>query len=268
MKVASTAARMARVICPYLEVGGSRWRHAAPSRDHRCQAIVPAPPLTTDKQRRLCLGAAHTTCPSYLSAVEVRRAWAGGDRPEVAPGTSGRPEAPANRWGLRRTAPVVAGVNAGTHPIELLRHRWLAQIGLVGLLVVAFVAVAISRGSGDGSSGALLVATATAVAVATASPSSSSPSPTAAPSAVPTAAPTATFPPSSQTPATTQYRVVSGDTLSGLAGRFRTTVRALMDLNGLTSTTLRVGQLLRVPGAPTVNPAPPASPGVSPGAAG
>jgi LysM repeat protein len=51
------------------------------------------------------------------------------------------------------------------------------------------------------------------------------------------------------TVATTTYRVVSGDTLIGIAGRFQTTVKAIMDLNKLTTTTLRVGQVLQIPTA-------------------
>src|SRR5689334_17945895 len=47
--------RLPATSCPYLEVAGERWRHATPSRDHRCTAIRPPAPLTVDKQRRLCL---------------------------------------------------------------------------------------------------------------------------------------------------------------------------------------------------------------------
>jgi LysM repeat protein len=50
--------------------------------------------------------------------------------------------------------------------------------------------------------------------------------------------------------------VVSGDTLSGLAARWGTTVNGIMELNGLTSTLIRVGQILLIP----VPPAPSSSP--------
>lgn len=43
------------------------------------------------------------------------------------------------------------------------------------------------------------------------------------------------------------YRVKAGDTVSGIALKFDTTEQELMDLNGLTSTTLRVGQKLKLP---------------------
>jgi LysM repeat protein len=43
------------------------------------------------------------------------------------------------------------------------------------------------------------------------------------------------------------YRVKAGDTVSGIAAKFNTSAQELMDLNGLTSTTLRVGQKLKLP---------------------
>jgi hypothetical protein len=255
-----------RGICPYLEVSAARWRHASPSRDHRCRAIASGPPLTTDKQRRLCLGPAHVTCASYLGALDARRTWAFGpaaagdeavgDAQEPAALVVRPPRIDANRWGLSRTAPVVAAGSPGSRPLDLVRHRAAAQVGLGGLLVVAFVAIAVSRGPGDGSSGALLAPTATPTVTPTLAPTLA---PTASPTAIPTPVPTPTLAPTptvAPTPAATTYRVVSGDTLSGIAGRFGTTVKAIMDLNGLTSTTLRNGQQLLIPVKPVASPAP------------
>jgi LysM repeat protein len=242
--------RVARVLCPYLEVDGARWRHATASRDHRCTAVHPGAPLTIDKQRRLCLGAAHVTCPAYLTALAARRSWSG-----LATGASGAPrrsippEAFANRWGLTRTAPVVARPVRTGLPLASVRHqRVLAQAGLVGALLLAFGAIAISRFPGN-DGGALLVPTPSPVPTPTLAPTPSvSPSPTvgitASPTIEPTSRPTATPQP---TIAATTYRVVAGDTLSGIAARYRTTVKALMDLNKLTSTTLHIGQVLRIP---------------------
>ncbi|MDQ0254713.1 LysM repeat protein [Evansella vedderi] len=54
------------------------------------------------------------------------------------------------------------------------------------------------------------------------------------------------------TPEQTQmqnYTVVSGDSLSGIASRFNTTVNAIKTKNNLTSDVIRVGQVLRIPGA-------------------
>jgi peptidoglycan DL-endopeptidase LytE len=41
--------------------------------------------------------------------------------------------------------------------------------------------------------------------------------------------------------------VRAGDSLSKLATSYGTTVRALMDLNGLRSTVIQIGQVLRIP---------------------
>lgn len=49
----------------------------------------------------------------------------------------------------------------------------------------------------------------------------------------------------------TVHPVVPGDTLSGLAARYRTTVQAIMAANQLTRTTIYVGQRLRIPSAAT-----------------
>lgn len=48
------------------------------------------------------------------------------------------------------------------------------------------------------------------------------------------------------------YKVSRGDTLSGIAKRFDTTVSALKQMNGLSSYTIRIGQVLKVP-SPNVN---------------
>ena len=43
------------------------------------------------------------------------------------------------------------------------------------------------------------------------------------------------------------YAVVTGDTLSGIAQKFNTTVAKLKEINHLTSDFLQIGQLLLVP---------------------
>ena len=57
-----------------------------------------------------------------------------------------------------------------------------------------------------------------------------------------------------QAPSYFNYTVVAGDTLFRLAQRFRTTVQAIMELNGLTSTNLSIGQVLRIPSGTTTPP--------------
>ncbi|MDA7086476.1 LysM peptidoglycan-binding domain-containing protein [Pseudomonas sp. SA3-5] len=51
-----------------------------------------------------------------------------------------------------------------------------------------------------------------------------------------------------------QYRVRSGDSLSGIANRHHLTVANLKDINKLSSNRLRIGQVLSIPGQPGVTP--------------
>lgn len=64
--------------------------------------------------------------------------------------------------------------------------------------------------------------------------------------------------PATSTPAsTTTYKVVKGDTLSGIAVKYKTTVAAIKSLNGLKSDVIQIGQVLKVAGkAPAPTPAP------------
>ncbi|HLF08610.1 MAG TPA: LysM domain-containing protein [Dehalococcoidia bacterium] len=71
------------------------------------------------------------------------------------------------------------------------------------------------------------------------------------------AAPTSVPPTATATPVTAAYTVQPGDTLSGIAARFGTSVAALQAANGLTDPNLiRVGQTLRIPGVGEVLPTP------------
>ena len=79
------------------------------------------------------------------------------------------------------------------------------------------------------------------------------------PNCQPAAAPTSPPPPEPPTPTPSGtpptpipligriYTVVEGDTLGSIARKFDTTVQAVMNANGLTSTFLRIGQQLRIP---------------------
>jgi LysM repeat protein len=72
------------------------------------------------------------------------------------------------------------------------------------------------------------------------------PTPTATPK--PTPKPTASPTPSASASSAKTYTVKSGDTLSGIASRFGTTSRILMDLNAITDPNrIRIGQVLKLP---------------------
>ena len=85
--------------------------------------------------------------------------------------------------------------------------------------------------------------TSTATHTPTATPTN-----TATPTDTPPPTPTATYTPTaSPTPPYITYVVQAGDTLSSIAIRFGTTVQAIMELNGLTSTIVNVGMQLLIP---------------------
>lgn len=66
--------------------------------------------------------------------------------------------------------------------------------------------------------------------------------------------PTATAPPSTPAASTSEtYRVVSGDTLSGISQRHGISITQLMNWNNLTSSNIRVGQVLKVKNAGVAN---------------
>ncbi|WP_033543821.1 C40 family peptidase [Planococcus sp. CAU13] len=115
------------------------------------------------------------------------------------------------------------------------------------------------------------------VTAAASAPAAAAPKPPAA--ATPAPAVTAPKPPATVAPpavaapepvsaAAGTYQVVSGDTLTGIAYRNGISATQLMSWNGLTSSIIRVGQILKIENAaaapvlttPVSNPAPPAAP--------
>ncbi len=229
--------------CPYLRAAGGEWRNAVPSRDHVCGALGTPVPVGPEAQRRLCFGVPED-CERYQAALEDRRT--------VAPVPPGRP--------IARTAPVV--VERGRSPVGFprsLNTRLLGQAGLVLVMAAALLALLIARAVGPDGRGAGPTAShgagssggATATASTGLSPSPTAPvSPSASAAASPTPRPSAT---PSRTPAPSPvagrtYRVQSGDTLSGIAARFGTTVKVLKQLNGIVDGSLiHVGQVLKLP---------------------
>jgi LysM repeat protein len=249
------AAPAVDAVCPYLLAEDGRWRSASPNRDHRCTAVAPSAILAADKQRRLCLVADHVECATYQVATGQGDLIAAG-----APARATRPTGAAGR-SIVRTAPLV--LDQGRLPVAvpaITADRRFGQAALLALMAVAFAAILFARLSGTGGSpsssqlaagaGASASPSATATGRPSATPASTADAParTLVPTEVePSAEPSATSP-ASEAPAATTYKVKRGDTLSGIAAKFGTTVAVLKELNDIKDVSkLRVGQVLDLP---------------------
>ena len=249
--VALSTAPATAAVCPYLLGTDGAWRAATASRDHRCNAVSPAAPLTTDKQRRLCLVAEHLGCSTYNAAVAaLAEAGSVDDRPLHRP--------------ITRTAPLVLDRGRIALSMPGLPERGIGQGGLVALMAVAFGAIAISRlGGGPELQPAAVEPGPVRTPAAIVSPAPQEAAPTAEPTAEPTLVPSDASPtaaPPAKTPAppaktpkpaatrATTYKVQSGDTLSGIAAEHGTTWQELARINKLTDPRrLKVGQVLELP---------------------
>jgi hypothetical protein len=240
--------------CPFLlsEAGG--WRLDMPSREHRCAAFSPPAPLAPEKQSRLCLTTGHVTCATYLASLAAREQ-------RLGAAASDR----ATRWGLARTTTVIEDPGGlGTRLLAAARdrRRWPAIPAL--LLVLTLFALAISgfRGILPTTGLAATPSAAPVAVIPTANPTpNQTPNPTAPPqltlpptgtpepTAAPTPAPTANVKPTpTPKPTYRTYVVKSGDTLSGIASKFHTTVAAIANLNHISDPShLSVGQVLLIP---------------------
>jgi LysM repeat protein len=232
-------------VCPYLMAESGGWRSASPNREHRCGAVDPPAPLRADKQRRLCLTLAHQTCPTYGAA---RGARAAAIAPGVDPAVLAAVE--AARRPVARSATVILEPPRLTSPrIAWPLDRPVSQVALVGLMLLAFALVAIARLSAGNAGVSSSPSPAASVAIVAPSPSPTGiDTPLSSPSAVapsesvgPSTAPTPT--PSFRT----TYTVRSGDTLAGIAAKFKTTPGAIKRLNGLANNTIHTGQELKIP---------------------
>ena len=231
------AREVAAAICPYLASAGGSWRMATPSREHRCRGLMPPAPQTTEKQRRHCLSSDHVKCAIYRAARDARQATlaagAGVER-VIAADEARRP--------LPRTAPILL------EPPRLLDQasrlqldRAPGQLALVALMVLAFAIVALSRisaGSGQASPPPSVAAVVPSIV-----PRTTPPTPIVLPSDAASLEPSGSPVPSFRT----TYTVKKGDTLVGVANKFKTTAAAIRTLNNLTSSTLHVGQVLKIP---------------------
>jgi len=234
--------------CPFLvaDVGG--WRLAMPSREHRCGAFSPPAPLSPEKQARLCLTPAHTSCATYLASVTART-----ERLGVPPRRR------TTRWGLARTTSVIedpGGIRARVLAAVLDRRRWPAIPAVILVTTLFVLALSGLRAGVPATSAA--TAGPTRVATIPAPTPAVTPAAMRTPAAVESAAISSAAPPTvkpRKTPSTSNpvtssrtYRVRSGDTLSAIANRFGTTVSAIVELNDLSNPgALSVGQVLLIP---------------------
>ena len=231
----TTAARDAvSGICPYLTASGGSWRMSAPSRDHRCGAVDPPAPQSKDKQRRHCLADEHVECPTFRAARDARTALlAAGADPALVQAADLR------RRPLARTAPVLLEPpRLVDQAVRLQFERGPGQIALIGLMVVAFAIVALTRLSVGGAAVAPSLEPSQQIAAASPTPS---PTPTATPS--PSVSPSSSAAPSPRA----LYTVRKGDTLVTIAKKYATTAAKIKAFNGLTTSTLKVGQVLKIP---------------------
>ena len=228
---------MAR-ICPYLAAADGAWRSSTAAREHRCGAVTPPAQLAAEKQRRLCLTADHVTCATYEAARAAR---------PLAQGPAATLPRP-----LARTAPLVLDHGRIAVAMPAFRSdRSTSQALLIGLLAIAFIAILFARLTGGNDLAGVTNPSPTPRATAAASTVAKSARPTSPPSATPVpsaAASAAHATPRPSVSASRTYKVKSGDTLIGIAAKYRTTPRAIAKLNGISvAGNLHVGQVLKIP---------------------
>jgi LysM repeat protein len=217
--------------------------------------------LALDKQRRLCLVAAHRSCATRIAAAQLSARDDVGSDDQWQAGTSSSRAGTVTRWSIVRTAPVVleaaseSSARAGDRP-----RRMIVQGAIGGLMALALgAALLVARLPDDDAGGVPAVLSATgvpssaAMAAADSSSSPATPRPTV-PATLGTllggsapAPASAWSAPAASAPLPRAHRVRAGDTLYAIAVSYGTTVEALQALNDLgASTTIKIGQELRL----------------------
>ncbi len=149
-----------------------------------------------------------------------------------------------------RTTPVVVDRGRASFGLPSIGDRRQAgQVGLVILMIAALGAILLARGGTPPTSGIVGGGGPSPAGSISASPATTpQPSPSVANSPAPSASAPARTPKPSPTVKPKTYVVKSGDTLSGIAARNHTTVRAIIKLNGLKSPyVIHPGQVLKLP---------------------
>ena len=149
-----------------------------------------------------------------------------------------------------RTTPVVVDRGRASFGLPSIGDRRQAgQVGLVILMIAALGAILLARGGTPPTSGIVGGGGPSPAGSISASPATTpQPSPSVATSPAPSASAPARTPKPSPTVKPKTYVVKSGDTLSGIAARNHTTVRAIIKLNGLKSPyVIHPGQVLKLP---------------------
>ena len=238
-------------VCPYLRSEAGSWRSAYAAREHRCGAVQPAAQVTVSKQRSMCLVPAHEQCATFVAAGSLAV--------ELMP--SSRPGDGAALWPPTRSMPLLLEPTRGL-PARFAGGSTKAggQALLVGLMVLAFLVLVIARTTAPpGTASPAPAASQSAAAAVVPSPSGApSPSPTAtvtappspvgSPSAPPSATPSATPSRTPRPSGSVTYTVLANDTLSGIAAKFHTTVKAIATANNITNPRLiHAGQVLVIP---------------------
>ena len=148
-----------------------------------------------------------------------------------------------------RTTPIVVDRGRASFGLPSFGDRRQAgQIGLVILMIAALGAILLARTGEPGPSGLAGGSPSPIASLGALGQVTPSPAPLASASPAAAASPPATSPKPSATPKPRTYKVKAGDTLSGIASRFHTTVKAIIAVNALKSPyVIHPGEILKLP---------------------